>query len=526
MNKRQFLQALSLPSFSSLLAACGGGAGTGVEPVDLSPASIANLGAIEAARLLHAGRLTSEQLTQAYLERIQRHRSYNAFTYLDPQALKNAQQIDERRRRGDFVGPLSGLPIVIKETMDWVGTPSTMGWHRLASRAGGRDLFPRANATVVQRLLDAGAVILGKTNIPAFSDNGTRASSSWAGPTLNAIDRNLAPGASSAGTATAVAAAFAAVGLGEETGGSIQNPAAAQSLVGLKPTFGLVPTQGVVPLAASTRDVVGPIARCVADAAFILDVLRGGSGNADAQDSPGRLSATALGGRRIGLYGPGWKEEPLTPLTQKCYERACAELSARGATLVADPFNGSGFAQLALAGEPYDYRGTESAAHDLAIYLRGLGFGSFQAFVEHAGASPFDADQPLNWYANALPILRNSLIDPTAPLDLSEFRELRDKYISLFNRVMDENQLDALAFPHSTAGTPSLAGSDVFSETTVSAVNIAGLPCITVPAGTYEGSGAPFSLVIVGRPWSETLLLNLAYDYEQSTRHRIAPVLA
>src|SRR6185436_5155775 len=115
--------------------------------------------------------------------------------------------------------------------------------------------------------VDADAVLIGKTNIPAFSDDGTRANTSWAGPTYNAIDRTLAPGASSRGFATA--------GLAEETGGSIQNPSAAQSLVGIKPTFALVPTAGVVPLAGSTRDVVGPIATSVRDAAIMLDVLAG-----------------------------------------------------------------------------------------------------------------------------------------------------------------------------------------------------------------------------------------------------------
>ena len=128
---------------------------------------------------------------------------------------------------------------------------------------------------MVARLKAAGAIILGKTNIPAFSHDGARANTSWDGPTFNAVDRAIAPGASSSGTATAISGSFAVVGLAEETGGSIQNPASAQSLVGVKPTFGLVPNTGVAPLAGSTRDVVGPHARTVKDAALLLDVLAG-----------------------------------------------------------------------------------------------------------------------------------------------------------------------------------------------------------------------------------------------------------
>jgi amidase len=222
------------------------------------------------------GRFTAQELVQAYLDHIARYEpTYNAFTFLNEHALAQAQEFDRRRKGGKPLGPLAGVPVVIKESMDVVGFPSTAGWALMSSQAGGVDLFPAQNATVVQRLLDAGAIVIGKTNIPAFSDDGTRANSSWAGPTYNAVDRTLAPGASSSGTATAVAAGFAPVGLAEETGGSIQNPAGAQSLVGVKPTFGLVPTSGVVPLAASTRDVVGPIARTVRDAALVLDAIAG-----------------------------------------------------------------------------------------------------------------------------------------------------------------------------------------------------------------------------------------------------------
>jgi Asp-tRNA(Asn)/Glu-tRNA(Gln) amidotransferase A subunit family amidase len=163
-------------------------------------------------------------------------------------ALTDAKAIDARRVAGEALGPLAGVPVVVKEAMDFVSLPSTAGWAQLYSGTGGIDLMPERDAPVVSRRKAAGAIILGKTNIPAFSHDGARANSSWNGPTYNAVNRAIAPGANSSGTATAIAAGFAVVGLAEETGGSIQNPAAAQSLVSVKPTFALVPNVGVARL--------------------------------------------------------------------------------------------------------------------------------------------------------------------------------------------------------------------------------------------------------------------------------------
>ena len=230
----------------------------------------------EAQKGLAEGRFTSVSLTEAFLSRIARYEPYyNAFTFMNPFALADAAAMDARRAAGEVLGPLAGVPVVIKEAMDFVGLPSTGGWAGFHSATGGVDLMPGTDAPVVARLKAAGAVILGKTNIPAFSHDGTRANTSWDGPTYNAVDRSVAPGASSSGTATAVSGSFAVAGLAEETGGSIQNPGAAQSLVSIKPTFALVPNTGVMPLAGSTRDVVGPHAKTVMDAAILLDVLAG-----------------------------------------------------------------------------------------------------------------------------------------------------------------------------------------------------------------------------------------------------------
>ncbi|WP_174243249.1 amidase, partial [Beijerinckia sp. L45] len=223
-----------------------------------------------------AGALTSEALTQAYLDRIALYNSrYVAVITMNEDALADARAIDKRRAAGEALGPLAGVPVVVKDTMDMAGLPSTGGWRLLSARAGGTDLIPATDSPVVARMRAAGCIILGKTNVPVLSATGSHASDSWAGVGLNAVMPDRIPGGSSAGTATAVAGSMAVLGLAEETGGSIQNPASAQDLVGIKPTFALVPNAGVMPLAGSTRDVVGPIARCVRDAALTLDVLAG-----------------------------------------------------------------------------------------------------------------------------------------------------------------------------------------------------------------------------------------------------------
>ena len=484
---------------------------------------------------------TAESLVQACLDRIATHNpKYNAIIFLNPDALDDARAIDRRRAAGEKLGPLAGVPVVVKDPMDMVGFPTTAGWSLLYSKTGGVDLMPATDSPVVARMRAAGAIILGKTNVPVLSHSGSHANDSWAGPTLNVTMPDRLPGGSSAGTAASVAASDGRAWAGGGNRGSIQNPASAQDLVGIKPTIGLVPNAGVVPLSAN-RDVVGPIARCVRDAALCLDVLAGytaedpktlaGVGRKPKGGYTSKLSADALKGRRLGLYGPGWRKQPLSEEAASLYGRARKELEALGAILVEDPFAGSGFADLRQPTAPlpnFDARGLESIPYDVQKYLERLGpDAALKTFAEFAKAtakeSVFDKGGVLSYLPN-LPQFAASLADPSKPPDLSDFIALKEAYLNIFDEVFAQARLDAVVFPQMREELPPLHGKETIQETTVGEINIAGLPGVNVPAGYYR-SGSPFSLIFVGPLWSEADLLAHAFAYEHATKHRRIPTL-
>jgi len=292
---------------------------------------------------------------------------------------------------------------------------------------------------------------------------------------------------------------------------------------------------------SGNRDLVGPIARNVRDAALCLDVLAGytaedpktlaGVGMKPPLGYTAKLRKDALTGARVGLYGPGWRDQPLSTETQNLYDRAVEELKAQGAVVIEDPFLGSGFAALRKTTSPlpnFDARGMESVPYDLQKYLERLGpdaaIKSFKEFAEAtASESAFGPDGVLSFMHN-LPQFVASLAAPTVPPDLSDFIALKERYLQIFDQVFKRERLDALVFPQMREELPLIKTGQTIQETTVGEINIAGLPGVTVPAGYYR-SGAPFGLIFVGRLWSEADLLAYAYAYESSTQHRKIPVL-
>ena len=268
--------------------------------------------ATQLLRLLQSGETTSADVTRAFLGQIERHDpAVHAFLRVDADAaLARARQIDDRRKRGESLGRLAGLPVAVKDLLCTEGQPTTCGSRIL------ENFCPPYNATVIQRLLDADAVILGKTNMDEFAMGGSNENSAF-GPVHNPWDLDRIPGGSSGGAAACVAARMAPLSVGSDTGGSVRQPAGLCGVTGLKPTYGRVSRFGLVAF-ASSLDQIGPLARTVEDTALLLEVLAGHDPNdATSIDLPvpnyTETVTKPLEGLRIGLvpehFGEGLDAE-------------------------------------------------------------------------------------------------------------------------------------------------------------------------------------------------------------------------
>ena len=475
-----------------------------------------------------AHKYTAVQLVQAYLDRIATYEDhYNAFISMNPNALKEAAELDRELAQTGPRGPLHGVPIVVKDNIDVAGLVTTAGFAGFSKATGGIDMIPAQDAEVVARLRKAGAIILGKTNMPDFAGNGTYSKSTVAGQTFNPYADDREPGGSSGGSATAVNASFAVFGMGTETGGSIQNPSSAQALVGYKATFGLVPLAGVVPIDATWRDVAGPLARSVMDAAIVLDVIGGPSnrdlasyasvGKMPAKGYVASLNTTSLKGKRFGLVGIGWRRNflPLAPETKVIYDRAVAELKARGAEVVEDPFLNSGWKEL-YARMPNPPGG----AHDMFVYMQGL-----------AASSPFHSvDEWEKVTGKRMPGGggRGNPVTVTATEQGDAYSAWRMEMRALFRKVLADNKLDGLFFPQ--AGQPiSRRNGDAtpndHPELPSNIINDIGLPTVTFPYA-YYADGTPCNMAFIGDLWTDDKLLAWAFDFEQATHGRMPPKLS
>ncbi|MBM4183806.1 MAG: amidase [Gemmatimonadetes bacterium] len=519
----------------ALLATLAAPVPSAAQAVDVVELTVADVQAGYAS-----GRFTAVQLTQAFLERIAAYEDrYNAFISLAPDALAVAAALDAEYARSGPRGPMHGVPIVIKDNMDVAGLVTTAGWEGFSAATGGIDMVPSDDAQAVARMRAAGAIILGKTNLPDFALDGTRTRSSVAGETLNPYHVGKVPGGSSGGTATAVNASFAVLGVGTETGGSIQNPASAQALVGVKPTHGLVSLEGVVPVNASYLDVVGPLARSVRDAAIALDVLTEGPGRTAAATSnvplggyAQGLSAGSLRGKRFGLFGSGWRTDrfPLDSATQRLYLLAKGRLVALGAEVVEDPFRGSGFVEL------YDDRPDVVAVErqDLSAYLHDLGngaaFHSIEEWEALAGREfrPGRSSQAEQSWADRLEVRVEE-----AGKEAEAYEEWRERLRRRFRDVLQRHDLDGLFFPQASAPARNLVedparpdyAPNSWPEVPSNIVNDLGVPVVTLPF-SYYADGTPFAVAWIGEAWTEGDLLGYAHVFERANEARRPPSLS
>ncbi len=476
------------------------------------------------------GALDSRTLTRAYLDRIaaidKAGPAINSVIELNPDAMAEASARDAERAAGKVRGPLHGIPVLLKDNIDAVPMVNSAGSLALA------DNRPKQDAFLVQRLRDAGAVILGKTNLSEWANfRSTHASSGWTGrggQTRNpyVLDRN--PCGSSSGTGSAIAANLATVGVGTETDGSVICPAAMTGLVGIKPTLGLVSRGGVIPLAHS-QDTAGPMTRTVADAAALLTAMAGSDPGdaatagaaAHATDYTRFLQPGTLKGKRIGVVR---KLAGMEPNADRALEQAIAVLRAQGATVV-DPVE---VPNIDTLGDDeftvllYEFK------HDVAAYLAGADVAP-KTLADLIAFNDAHADTEMPWFGQELflqaqakgPLTDQAYLDALA-------RAKRRAGPEGIDAALKANRLDALLAPSWGPAYPTdlVLGDHVVSgDPTVGGVSqitsVAGYPSITVPAGFAHE--LPVGIVFMGAAWSEPTLIGIAYDYEQATQARKPP---
>ncbi|TRZ86789.1 amidase [bacterium] len=494
-------------------------------PFELDELTVADL-----QKRMQSGQDTAKSLAQKYLARIEQLDTRGPMLHymieINPEAPAIAEALDEERRKTGPRGALHGVPVLIKDN---IGTAD-----RMTTTAGSLALegsIPAKDSFVAARLREAGAVILGKTNLSEWANfRSTRSSSGWSargGQAKNpyALDRN--PSGSSSGTGGAVAANYGAVGLGSETDGSVTSPSNNCCLVGIKPTVGLVSRSGVVPI-SHTQDTVGPMTRTVMDAAILLGAIVG----PDADDPVTKnalvrghrdyttfLDAAGLKGARIGIPRKGFFG--YNTHSDKIAEDAIAIMKRLGAVIV-DPVELPDGDELGKA--EYEVLLYEFKA-DLNAYLAGLGpsarIKSLQDAIDfnernRAREMPY-FEQEIFIKAQAKgPLTEQAYLDALATCERLSRTEGIDA-------AMGKHTLDALVAP--TSAPPSLTdlvNGDYGSGSATTFPAVAGYPHITVPGGFVFG--LPVGVSFFGRGWSEPVLLKLAYAFEQATGHRRPPV--
>jgi amidase len=536
MSRRTLIQRSALAAAGTAMAGISGvgaaqstRAAYGWDPVHrgVEEATIAD---VQAA--MEAGTITARQLVGAYLERIAAYDhagpTLRSVIHVDGSgALHAAEQLDAERAAGNVRGPLHGIPVLLKDNIDVTGMPNTGGSVALANN------YPHQDATVAAKLREAGAIILGKTNMSEWANfRSTQSSSGWSGlgrQVKNPYYLTCNACGSSSGSGTAISANLAMVALGTETDGSIVCPSTLTGLVGIKPTVGLTSRAGVIPI-SHTQDTVGPMARTVADAAAVLGALTGvdprdpATANSDGNsqtDYLQYLDPNALDGARIGVPRTGgyWG---YSPEADAICEGAIATLRELGAEII-DPANIPSADEIATSSAEFTVLLYEFEP-DLNAYLATMppevpyrtladliAFNSANAGVEmpYFGQEIFEMAHNIGSLTDAayLEALETSL------------RLSRDEGI---DAVMDEYDLDALVAPTGSPAWPiDLINGDHFLGASSSPAAMAGYPLVTLPAG--YSYGLPVGLTLMGRAWSEPTLIGLAYAFEQATQIRRTP---
>ena len=507
--------------------------------IDLMDATIPELEAE-----MEAGHVTSEQLTQMYIDRIEAYDEelkLNSIIFINPEALSNAAEMDQERAEGNVRGPLHGIPIVVKANCEVAGMAATAGSNSLADMVADEDAF------VVKQLKDAGAVILAVTNMSEFASSAFISRSTLGGYVHNAYDAGKAPGGSSGGTAVAVTCNFAAAGVGTDTGGSIRNPSSFANIYGIKPSKGLTSTDGVIPLRAY-RDTTGPMCRTAEDTALMLEVMAGTDEADDYTQEAGAdallgdgymdsLSADALKDMRIGYLGSSFEytvtdedgtqfgmiNEKVRPM----FEKAVANMRKAGADFVdlSDKLTDKQIKDIA------DSITTETFVYDISKYLHDKGDAAPYKTLKELKESGIIMSMNLGMLTVGMNDLPETFEDVENPYTkkageyerLPEWKKVQEGR-ALVEKVMKDNDIDAIMFLN-FFDVPCEEGIVVEPDYNKAAYDITfgsklGLPEIIVPMGFSETdenytTEMPLGLSFFSSFGQDETLLRIAYAYEQ-----------
>jgi len=472
------------------------------------------------------GSLTVKEVTQAYLDRIaeidQNGPKLNSVIEINPDAIQIAEELDKKLKAGKNIVPMFGIPVLLKDNIDT--------HDKMPTTAGSRALmqsYPLKDSDVAKKLREAGAVILGKTNLSEWANfRGEMSSSGWSGiggQTKNPYELDRNPCGSSSGSGVAVSANLCVVAIGTETDGSIVCPSHANGIVGIKPTVGLVSRSGVIPI-SFTQDTPGPMARTVRDAAICLGALVGvDSTDSKTLASVGKyfsdytqfLKADGLRGKRIGLYTG---KEGINFKVDKVMKDAVEYMKSQGAKIIEiDHIYNPGIDDFSFEIMLFEYK------DGLNKYFESLGPASRIKSLEDLIAFNAADSIELDFYNQKY--LEMAQAKPG--LDSPEYKKTLAKMLwgsrqNGIDRVMDENQLDAIIAP--TGGPAWLTdhtNGDSYHLGSSSAAAQAGYPNITVPMGFVEG--LPVGISFFGRAWSEPVLIEIAYSFEVGTHQRQVP---
>ena len=484
----------------------------------------------QVAAQMRDGTITSEQLTAAYLKRIEAYDkqgpTINAVITLNPHALEQARRLDAERRAGKVRGPLHGIPVLLKDNFDTFDLPTSGGSQML------KDSIPPDDAFVVKKLREAGAVFLAKVNLHEFAYGGGAPNgySSLGGQTHNPHDPTRGPSGSSGGTGAGIAAAFAQFGLGSDTAGSIRNPSSANGIAGIKPTRGLLSRDGIIPLALSF-DTGGPMGRNIEDVALALGAMTG----VDAADPATAASAGhaqtdytrflvkgSLKGARIGVMRDFFGQSARTDFVM---EQAILRLQALGATVV-DEVRLPEFL-IEEMGPMHRMMIDVEFKAQIADYLKTLRPGLPRTLTELVA----EARDPKTAYTS--PWKRDSLakMDQAPSIDDPIYQAARQQGLALTTAVIEglfaQHRLDAMVYPSvpspaAQIGEDRAPGGGARRLGPAMLANQTGFPDVIVPAGMTP-DGLPVTLSFFGRAWSEGRLLGYAYDFEQSAHAIVLP---